>query len=60
MVVKLPALQELTVWQKTDKQTNIYRINYDTIKKKKRPIKEVFANSQKNSDVGVNNYLGGD
>lgn len=59
MVVKLPALQELTVWQKTDKQTNIYRINYDTIKKK-RPIKEVFANSQKNSDVGVNNYLGGD
>lgn len=59
MVVKLPALQELTVWQKTDKQTNIYRINYDTIIKK-RPIKEVFANSQKNSDVGVNNYLGGD
>lgn len=44
MVVKLPALQELTVWQKTDKQTNMYRINYDTIKKK-RPIKEVFANS---------------
>lgn len=49
MVAKLHALQELTVWQKTDKQMNIYRSNYDTIIIIKRPIKEVLANSQRNS-----------